>query len=51
MQGYLYGLLLVTPVLLGNSAPSGMGDLIIIFGGLALIVGIIGCVFWGLRRL
>ena len=50
MQQYLYGLLVaITPVLLGNSAPSAMGELIIVFGGLVLVIGIFVVIFWGLR--
>ena len=48
MKGYLYGILPVTPFLLGNSA-GGLGALIGLVGYLIALVACIG-VIWGLIK-
>ena len=48
-KSYLYGILLITPFILGNSA-GGMGGLVILAGGAIIGLGVIIGIVWGLIR-
>jgi hypothetical protein len=49
MKGYLYGVLIATPLLLGNSA-GGLGGLVTLLGGAILMLGVIIGIFWGVIK-
>ncbi len=49
MKGYLYGVLLTTPLLLGNSA-GGFGGLVTLLGGAILALCVIILIFWGVIK-
>ena len=49
MKGYLYGVLLATPLLLGNSA-GGFGGLVTLLGGAILALCVIILIFWGVIK-
>tara|TARA_B110000495_G_scaffold171836_1_gene160348 strand:+ start:31 stop:189 length:159 start_codon:yes stop_codon:yes gene_type:complete len=49
MKGLLYGVLIATPLLLGNSA-AGFGGLVTILGGAILVLCVIIAISWGLIK-